>query len=175
MLIATGQKSDKISLKEVLEWAAHLEHLQTVLKEFNLTDAPNKTTLIRYFREGLHPFIWAQLNYQRQDLDSWEEVVEKTRDAEAKTNLQPRRVLHLQTEKSLCKQVSWQAKKLVAVSATSMSMTDKKTEEEALEWPPSIWYLPVVRDRYYLPDITCPQAVGTTCPQAADTTCPGKR
>ncbi len=32
-----------------------------------------------------------------------------------------------------------QVKKLVAVSATSMSMTDKKTEEE-LERVPCIWY-----------------------------------
>ncbi len=75
--------------EEVLDWAAHLKHLQVVLKEFNPTGAPNKTTLIDYFREGLRPSIRAQLDHQGRDLDAWEEVVEKAGDAKAKANLQP--------------------------------------------------------------------------------------
>ncbi len=59
-----------------------------MLKEFDPIGTPNKTTLIRYFWKGLRPFIQVQLNYQRQDLDVWEEVVEKTGDAKAKANLQ---------------------------------------------------------------------------------------
>ncbi len=43
--------------EEVLDWTAHLEHLQAVLKVFDPTGAPNKTTLIRYFRDGLRPSI----------------------------------------------------------------------------------------------------------------------
>ncbi len=58
-----------------------------MLKEFGPTDAPNETTLIRYFREGLCPFTRAQLDHQGQDLDAWEEVVEKVGDAK-KANLQ---------------------------------------------------------------------------------------
>lgn len=46
--------------EDVLDWATHLDHLQAVLKEFDLTAIPNKETLIRYFRDGLRPFIWAQ-------------------------------------------------------------------------------------------------------------------
>ncbi len=38
-------------------------------------------------------------------------------------------MLYLSSERPLCHQVSRQAKKLVAVLATSTSMTDKKTEE----------------------------------------------
>ncbi len=60
-----------------------------MLKEFDPTSASNKTILIRYFREGLRPSIRAQLDHQGQDLDGWEEVVEKAGDAEAKANLQP--------------------------------------------------------------------------------------
>ncbi len=45
--------------EEVLDWTAHLEHLQAVLKEFDSTGAPNETTLIRYFQEKLHPSIRA--------------------------------------------------------------------------------------------------------------------
>ncbi len=43
--------------EEVLDWAAHLEHLQAMLKKFDPTGAPNKTILIRFFREGLRPSI----------------------------------------------------------------------------------------------------------------------
>ncbi len=60
-----------------------------MLKEFDLSGAPNETTLIRYFREGLRPSIWAQLDHRGQDLDGWEEVVEKAGDVEPKVNLQP--------------------------------------------------------------------------------------
>ena len=44
--------------------------------------------MIRYFWEGLRPFIRAQLDVRDWDLDSWDEVVDKTIDAEAKANLQ---------------------------------------------------------------------------------------
>ena len=67
----------------------YLKYLQAVLKEFDPTSAPNEITLIYYFRKRLRLFIWAQLDHQGRDLDAWEEVVEKARDAEAKANLQP--------------------------------------------------------------------------------------
>ncbi len=72
--------------EETLDWAAHLEHLPAMLKEFDPISTPNKTTLIRYFREGLRPSIRAQLDHRGQDLDAWEEAVEKAGDTKAKTN-----------------------------------------------------------------------------------------
>ena len=44
--------------------------------------------MIKYFWEGLRPFIRAQLDIKDKDLDLWNEVVDKTVDAEAKTSLQ---------------------------------------------------------------------------------------
>ena len=44
--------------------------------------------MIRYFWEGLRPSIQAQLDAQGRDLDSWEEAVEKTVNAETKASLQ---------------------------------------------------------------------------------------
>ena len=44
--------------------------------------------MIRYFREGLRPSIRAQLDVRDRELDSWDEVVDKTVDAEAKASLQ---------------------------------------------------------------------------------------
>ena len=71
-----------------MDWAAHLEYLQAVLQEFDSIAAPKKDTMIRYFCEGLRPSIRAQLDVRDRDLDSWDEVVDKTVDAEAKASLQ---------------------------------------------------------------------------------------
>ncbi len=57
------RKDSQYQQEEVLNWAAHLEHLQAVLKEFDPSGAPNETTLIRYFREGFRPSIRAQLDH----------------------------------------------------------------------------------------------------------------
>ncbi len=51
------RRDSQYQQEKVLDWAAHLEHLQAVLKEFEPSDAPNKITFIRYFQEGLRPFI----------------------------------------------------------------------------------------------------------------------
>ncbi len=77
------RKDSQYQQEEILDWAAYLEHLQAVLKEFDPTVALNETILIRYFREELRPSIRAQLDYWGRDLDGWEEVVEKTGDVEA--------------------------------------------------------------------------------------------
>ncbi len=55
-------------------------------------------------------------------------------------------MLYLLSKGSLCHQVPRQAKKLVVVSATSTSMTEKKTEEE-LEQVPCIWYSNIFKDQ----------------------------
>ena len=40
-----------------MDWAAHLEHLQTMLKKFDPAAAPTKEVLIYYFCDGLRPSI----------------------------------------------------------------------------------------------------------------------
>ena len=82
------KRDSQYQQEDVLDWAAHLEHLQAVLREFDSVAAPNDDSLIRYFREGLRPSIRAQLDARGRDLDSWDEVVEKAVDAEAKASLQ---------------------------------------------------------------------------------------
>ena len=71
-----------------MDWAAYLKHLQAVLQEFDSVAAPNKDTMIRYFQKDLRPSIRAQLDVRDWDLDSWDEVVDKTVNAEAKASLQ---------------------------------------------------------------------------------------
>ena len=70
-----------------MDWAAHLEYLQVVLREFDFVAAPNEGIMIWYFWESLRPSIQAQLDVKDRDLDSWDEVVNKTVDAEAKASL----------------------------------------------------------------------------------------
>ena len=83
------KRDSQYQLEEVLDWAAHLEHLQAVLQEFDPAAASNGDILIQYFREGLRPYIRAQLDVRDRELDSWEEAIEKAVDAEAKALLQP--------------------------------------------------------------------------------------
>ena len=87
------KRDSQYQLKEVLDWIAHLEHLQAVLREFDSAATPNDEIMIRYFWEGLRPSIRAQLDARGRELDSWEEAIEKAIDAEAKASLQPPSIL----------------------------------------------------------------------------------
>ena len=58
--------------EEVQDWASHLEHLQSILLEFDADAAPEESDLIRFFREGLKPSIKAQMEQRGRELDSWE-------------------------------------------------------------------------------------------------------
>ena len=66
-----------------------LEHLQSILIEFDADGAPEEPALIQCFQEGLKPLIKAQMEQRGREKDSWEELVEKAIDAEAKASLQP--------------------------------------------------------------------------------------
>lgn len=65
------------------------EHLQAIFIEFDANGAPKESDLIRFFCEGLKPLIKAQMEQRGQELDSWDELVEKAIDAKAKDGLQP--------------------------------------------------------------------------------------
>ena len=65
-----------------------MEYLQAILQKFDSVAALNEDTIIRYFRKDFRPYIWAQLDVRDRDLDSWDEVVDKTVDAEAKASFQ---------------------------------------------------------------------------------------
>ncbi len=91
------ERDFQYQLEAALDWAAHLEHFQAVVKEFNLTTAPNEEFLIWYFRKGLPLFIRTQLDnrgresnadidFQARDLQwrsyTTEEVLPTTRRVE---------------------------------------------------------------------------------------------
>ena len=83
------KRDSQYQQEEVRDWASHLEHLQSILLEFDTDGALEESDLIRFFREGLKPSVKAQIEQKGRELDSWEELVEKAIDAEAKASLQP--------------------------------------------------------------------------------------
>ena len=76
-----------------MDWAAHLEYLQTVFKKFDPLVTPTEEVLICYFRDGLRLFIQAQTDEQGQDLDTWKEAIKKAINAEAKAACQPQSLI----------------------------------------------------------------------------------
>lgn len=67
-----------------MDWTDYLEHLQIVLRKFNFVAAPNEDILIWYFWDGLRPSIRSKNDKRGQDLDTCEEGIKKTIDAEVK-------------------------------------------------------------------------------------------
>ena len=87
------KRDSQFQQEEVQDWASHLEHFQSILQEFDEEGAPEESDLIWFFREGLRPSIKAQMEQRGREHDSWEELVEKAIDAEAKASLQPPSIL----------------------------------------------------------------------------------
>ena len=90
----TIRRDSQYQQEEVMDWAAHLEHLQTVLKEFNPVTAPTEKVLICYFYDGLRPSIQAQTDERGQDLDIWEEAIKKAINVETKAARQPQSLMN---------------------------------------------------------------------------------
>lgn len=57
-------------LEEAHNWASRLEHLQSILIEFDADGAPEESDLVRFFREGFKPSIKAQMEQRGRELDS---------------------------------------------------------------------------------------------------------
>ena len=73
----------------MLDWAAHLEHLQSILLEYNPVRAPTEPTILRYFWEVLKPFVLAELEYRVLEVESLNQMVKKAINAEAKLAFRP--------------------------------------------------------------------------------------
>ena len=84
------KRDSQYQSESVLDWASHLEHLQSILLEFDADGAPGEPTMIRYFREGLKPSIQAEMEQRGRELDNFKDTIQKTVDAETKAALRPR-------------------------------------------------------------------------------------
>ena len=73
--------------ESVLDWAAYLEHLQSILLEYDPAAAPREPIILRYFRKGLRPSIRVELEHQDLELKSFEQLIKKVVKAMSKTSL----------------------------------------------------------------------------------------
>ena len=55
--------------------------------KFDLAAAPTKSTMVKYFEEGLKPSIKAEMDQDATYLDNYEELVAKAVRAKTKTGL----------------------------------------------------------------------------------------
>ena len=81
------RRDSQYQLEEARDWASHLQHLQSILAEFDTVGAPNKSTMICYFRKGLKPSIKVEMEQQDRASTSFEEMVQRAVNAEAKAGL----------------------------------------------------------------------------------------
>ena len=86
------RRDSQYQRESVLDWAAHLKHLQSILLEYDPVEAPTEPTMLRYFREGLKPSILAELEHQDLELESSDQMVKKAVNAEAKAAVRPRAI-----------------------------------------------------------------------------------
>ena len=68
-----------------MDWTAHLEHLQTVLREFNANAVISEPVLISLFRDGLRPSIHAQAKQKGCQKGILDQAIRKAITAKAKT------------------------------------------------------------------------------------------
>ena len=83
------KRDSQYQLEEVYDWASHLKHLQSILMEIDLAATLTKSTMVRYFEEGLKPSIKAEINQDATHLDDYEELVAKAVRVKAKASLRP--------------------------------------------------------------------------------------
>ena len=74
----------------VLDWAAHLEHLQSILLEYDWVGALTEPIMLRYFWESLKLSVLAELKHWNLELESFDQMVKKAVNAEPKSALRPR-------------------------------------------------------------------------------------
>ena len=75
--------------KSIQDWAAQLKYLQSILIELDPDYASKEGTMIEYFWKGLCPSVQVKIEQCGRELNSFEEIIEKAVDTEAKVALRP--------------------------------------------------------------------------------------
>ena len=80
----TIRKDSHHQLEEVIDWAAYLEHLQTIIQEFDANVLILEPVLICLFRNSLRSSIRAQTKQKSHQKDTLDQAIKKAIKAEAK-------------------------------------------------------------------------------------------
>ena len=81
------RKDTQYLLEEVLDWAAHLEHLQSILLEFDANNALGEGQFGRIFYDGLKPSIKLLIAKIEKDIP-WDDLVSAANKAKARAKIQ---------------------------------------------------------------------------------------
>ncbi len=73
--------------EEVQDWAAHLEHLQSILQKFDANNAPQEGQLGRTFYNGLRPSIKLWIADMGEDM-LWDDLIKAANKAKARAKSQ---------------------------------------------------------------------------------------
>ncbi len=74
-------------LEEVQDWEAHLEHLQSILLEFDANNAPREGQLSQTFYDGLRSSIKLWIADVGEDMP-WDDLIRAANKAEARAKIQ---------------------------------------------------------------------------------------
>ncbi len=74
-------------IEEVQDWAVHLEHLLSILLEFDANNAPRDSQLNRTFYDGLRPSIKLWIANIGEDMP-WDNLIRVANKAEARAKIQ---------------------------------------------------------------------------------------
>ncbi len=74
-------------LEEVQDWAAHLEHFQSILFEFDANNVPQEGQLGRTFYDGLNPSIKLWIDDIGEDMP-WDDLIRAANKAKARDKIQ---------------------------------------------------------------------------------------
>ena len=79
------RRDSQYQLEEVRDWTSHLQHLQSILSEFDR--APNELTMICYFQKGFKPSIKVEMEQQDQESINFEKIVQRAVNTKVKAGL----------------------------------------------------------------------------------------
>ena len=79
------RRDSQYQLEEAQDWVSRLQHLQSILSEFDQTS--DELTIICYFRKGLKPSIKGKMEQQDRESTNFEEIMQRAVNAEAKAGL----------------------------------------------------------------------------------------
>lgn len=83
------ERDSQYQQEEVQDWASHLEHLQSILMEFDAKCVPSEDLLAQYFYKAFRPSIKLWIDEEGRELDGWKDLIKKVTRAEAKAGMQP--------------------------------------------------------------------------------------
>ena len=79
--------------EEVQDWAAHLEHLQSILLEFDADCAPSEVQLCHIFYDGLRLSVKLWIGKEGWQKLSWDDLISAANRTEAKARIKDYRHL----------------------------------------------------------------------------------